>query len=251
MNGVFAAGRRAVETTSRTVLDARGCGLTELMVGSLAGAIMLAAALDVFNRLHARAYHQYRAVAHQQDIRIGLEVFEQEVRLATAGAVAVADAAELRFHANVGGQRTVTTAEGAPGQVILSVQDGSGWGGGKTVAVCDAAGCERHELARAGQRYQLTLTQPLNRTIASGASVEIVNLVRYYAARDAHGTTRLMRMIDGGANPLIADLEVVRLTYRDRQGHLAGAPAQVSRVVLELRTARQSRPIVREVSLRS
>lgn len=251
MTGERTACRRSAETPRPLLRDTRGICLTELMVSSLAGAIVLAAALDVFNLLHARTHDQYRAVAQQQDVRIGLEVFEQETRLAAAGAVLAAEIAEFEFQANIGGLRTVTTAAAAPGQAILSVQDGSGWGEGKTIEVCGAGECERHRLARAGQRYQLTLAQPLRKALPIGASVDIVNVVRYYAARDRQGAMKLMRIVDGGANALISDLEAVRFTYWDHHGHRAAAPAQVSRVVLHLNAQRRAHPIVREVSLRS
>lgn len=212
---------------------------------------MLAAALDAFNVVQTRAATQYRTLAHQQDLRLGLEVFEQEVRLAAADSIVTAAPDEFLFLANINAQRTATTSAVVPGQSVLAVQDGSGWGEGKTVSLCGRQACEVHRLSRAGQRSQLTLAEPVGLTLPSGASVEVRNRVVYYTKRDEKGALRLMRMVDGGANALIGELEDVRFSYRDERGRVASLPSLVRRVIVEIEPSHSAHRVVREVSLRS
>ncbi|MBI3356644.1 MAG: hypothetical protein HY038_07745 [Nitrospirae bacterium] len=231
--------------------DMRGVCLTELMVSLATGAIVLAVTLDTVNVVQTRAAQQHRALAQQQDLRLGLEVFEQEARLAVTDSIVTATPDEFLFLANVGAQRTVTTAAVGPGQSVLAVQDGSGWGEGKTVVLCGQQACEAHRLSRAGQRYQLALAEPVGLSLPSGASVEVRNRVVYYTKRAEKRTLRLMRMVDGGANVLIGELKDVRFSYRDERGGLTHLPSQVKRVVVEIESSHSAHRIVREVSLRS
>lgn len=231
--------------------ETRGVCLTELMVGLATGAIVLAAAFETFNIVQTRAVREHHAVAHQQDLRLGLEVFEQEVRLATGDSIVTMTPEELEFVANVNGQRTTTTGSVLPGQSVLAVEDGSGWGEGKTVLLCGLETCEAHQLSRAGQRYQLTLAEPVGLTLPPGASVEVKNRVVYYAKSDGEGPVRLMRMVDGGANALIGGLGKAHFSYRDEYGRPAFLPSQVKRVVIEIESDHASRRVIREVGLRS
>ena len=236
---------------TRLGFNSQGVCLTELMVSLTTGAIVLAAALETFNVLEAHAVRQHRTVANQQDLRLGLEVFEQEVRLAVADSVVTASPSEFLFLANVNAQRTTTTSVVMPGQAILAVQDGSGWGEGKTVTLCGQQACEAHRLSRAGQRHQLTLTEPVGLTLPAGASIEVINRVVYYTRRDEQGTLRLMRMVDGGASVLIGELEDARFSYWDERGRATQLPAQMKRVVVEIKPMYSARTVAREVSLRS
>lgn len=229
----------------------QGVCLIELMVSLATGAIVLAAALNTFNVVQTRAATQYRGLAHQQELRLGLEVFEQEVRLAMADSIVTAAPDEFLFLANVNAQRTATASDVVPGQSVLAVQDGSGWGEGKTVTVCGHQVCEVHRLSRAGQRYQLALAEPVESAFPAGASVEVRNRVVYYTKRDEKGALRLMRMVDGGANVLIGDLGNARFYYRDERGRATSLPSHVKRVVVEIELSGSVRRIVREVSLRS
>lgn len=212
---------------------------------------MLAAALDTLNVVQTHAAKQHRTLAHQQDVRLGLEVFEQEVRLAVADSIVTAAPDKFVFLANVSAQRTTTTSAVVPGQSVLAVQDGSGWGEGKTVTLCGQQACEVHRLSRAGQRYQLTLAEPVGLTLPAGASAEVSNRVLYYTKSDDKGALSLMRMVDGGANVLIGELKEAHFSYRDEGGHATHVPSQVKRVVVEIEPSRSARRVVREVSLRS
>ncbi|TKS58884.1 MAG: hypothetical protein EWM72_02536 [Nitrospira sp.] len=252
MSQMYVVGSHVRDLKNVSLLfNMRGVCLTELMVSLATGAIVLAAALDTFNVVQTRAAKQHRALAHQQDLRLGLEVFEQEARLAVADSIVTASPDTFLFLANVNAQRTTTTSAVVPGQSVLAVQDGSGWGEGKSVTLCGQQACEEHLLSRAGQRYQLVLAEPVGLSLPAGASVEVRNRVVYYTKRDEKGALRLMRMVDGGANVLIGELEDAHFSYRDERGYLTHLPSQVKRVVVEIEQTYSGRRVMREVSLRS
>jgi prepilin-type N-terminal cleavage/methylation domain-containing protein len=231
--------------------DQYGITLMELMISLAIGSAVLAAALNTFSIAQAHADRQYRAFTLQQDLRLGLEVFEQEARLARADSMITIDRDEFEFGANLGAHRTRTTAAIVPGQSVLAVQDGSGWGEGKTVMVCGPRACESHRLARAGQRSQLILAEPVGSSFAPGTSVEVHNRVVYYIKRDGDGTSKLMRMVDGGASVLIGGLDDLRFSYWDETGKRTNQLSQVKRIVLELKSNQPLHSMVREVSVRS
>jgi Tfp pilus assembly protein PilW len=235
----------------RMVCGACGVCLAELMISVTVGAIVLAAALNALNLVQTHVRTQQRDLTHQQDLRLGLEVFEQEVRLAVSDSITSATPNEFLFHANIGAYRTVTTRTAGSGQSVLAVEDGGGWGEGKVVIICGPQACETSRLSRSGQRYQLTLTEPLTMSFPAGASVEVSNRVAYYTKRDENGTMKLMRMVDGGANTLIGNLESLRFSYWDEQGHVTEHPSLVKRVVLEIKSNHRLHRMMREVSLRS
>lgn len=233
------------------VLDKRGLCLTEVMISLTAGVIVLAAALNALNVAQTHVSRQQNDLRHQQDLRLGLEVFEQEIRLAVPDSIISATPDEFLFHANVSGHRTVITGAALAGQSVLAVQNGNGWSEGKTVIICGQQDCEAHRLSRSGQRYQLTLIEPIALSFPAGASVEVSNRVGYYTKRDETGTAKLMRVVDGGANTLIGNLEDVRFSYWDEHGHVTQQPTLMKRVVLEIESTDHPHRMVREVSLRS
>jgi hypothetical protein len=213
--------------------------------------IVLAAELNALNIEQANVTKLKNDLRHQQDLRLGLEVFEQEVQLAVADSIVSATPDEFRFHANISAHRTVTTGAIVPGQSVMAVLDGSGWGEGKTVIICGHSACEAHRLSRSGQKNQLILTEPVTLSFPAGASVEVNNLVAYYTKRDENGTVKLMRMVDGGANILIGDLEDLHFSYWDEHGHITRQPSLVKRVVLEIESNHSLHRMMREVSFRS
>jgi len=235
----------------RILTESEGVCLSELMISLAIGAAVLATALSTLNIVQTHAGKQHRMLNHQQDLRVGLEVFEQEVRLATAETIVTAAPNEFLFHANLSDRRTVTTAGLLRGQSVLPVQDGSGWGEGKTVSVCGRHVCESHRLARAGQRYQLTLAEPLGAAFPEGASVQVNNRVKYYVNSNEDGTSNLMRMVDGGASVLIGELGDLQFSYWNDMGQGTTQPSHVKRVVLEIHSNQPLHRMVREVSIRS
>ncbi len=115
-------GRRSIGL----LFDKRGVCLTELMVSLTAGVIVLAAALNAFNVAQVHASKQQKNLRHQQDLRLGLEVFEQEARLAVAESIVSTTPDAFRFHANISDYRTITTGPVVPGRISYY---GAGWQG--------------------------------------------------------------------------------------------------------------------------
>lgn len=171
--------------------------------------------------------------------------------MASAAAITTAESERLEFSANIHALETTTTATIAPGQTVVPVWDGAGWGQGKSVRMCGASGCEVHRLARTGQRLQLTLSEPVSGLFPAGASVEVMNRVVYYTRADEAGRLQLMRMIDGGAGVLIGDLQAVRLSYWDDRGRPTAIMGGVARVVIAIEVMNARAQIVREVSVRT
>lgn len=241
---------RSAATMKTSLRSDRGVCLAEFMVSLTAGAIVLVAALQTFTMLHAQTIRQQRSLSHEQDVRVGMEVFEQEVRLAASDSIVTATDQELRFLANINDQRTTLTSAVMPGQSVVPVLDGSGWAKGKRVRMCSNQICESHSLLRDGQRQQLTLAEPVGAAFSAGASMEVTNQVTYYTKLDEQHVLSLMRMVDGGANVLVGGLDEVRLSYWDEEGRSTFTPA-IKRVVIEITSRSLPKKSVREVSLRS
>ncbi len=228
-----------------------GTSLVELMLAIVAGLVVLGATLQAFSYLQHRFTRQQREVARQQDLRLGLEVLEQELRLAGPGALTTVAQDQVEFSANLQGLSTTVTTVAAIGQTALSVEDGRGWGNQRSIAVCWAERCETLILARDGQRRLLTMTQPLARAIPSGAFVVQLNRVRYYSRPDGQGILRLLRQVDGGASVLVGDIKAARFSYWDENGRAVTEPTLVRRVVVEVVMPDQGIRTVREISLRT
>ena len=235
----------------KSLISPSGVCLSELMVALAIGTLVLAGSLEAFNLVQAQAVRQQRIMAAQQEMRVGLEVFEQEVRMASSSTIAVARSDRFEFSANIHGLRTVTTVPVAAGQTVLPVQNGSGWEAGKTVVLCGMSGCESHRLASPGQRSQLQLSGPVGGAYPAGASVEGRNRVTYYTRIDDRDRTQLMRQVDGGAGVLIGDLQAVRLSYWDEWGKAGAGIGRIIRVAVELLPVVGAPTVVREVTVRS
>lgn len=228
-----------------------GVCLSELMVALAIGTIVLAGSLEAFNLAQAQAVRQHRTMAMQQELRLGLEVLEQEARMASGSTILTALPERLEFAANIHALRTVTTGPVSLGQTVLPVQNGSGWEVGKTVILCGSNGCESHQLVRQGQRNQLLLDGPVRGAYPAGASVEVRNRVTYYVRMtEGHGV-QLMRQIDGGAAVLIDNLQSVRMSYWDERGLSAAGLGRITRIVVELLPVSGETAMVREVTVRS
>jgi Tfp pilus assembly protein PilV len=228
-----------------------GTSLIELMFAMAAGLLVLGATLQALSYFQQQFMRQQREAAQQQDLRLGLEVLEQELRLAASDSLTTAATDSVAFSANLQGLSTTVTATAAIGQMVLSVEDGRGWDDRKTIVACWAERCETLALARDGQRHLLTVTQALTGAIPSGASVSLLNSVRYYSRRDDQGVLRLLRQVDGGASVLIGDIREARFSYWDEMGQAATQPALVKLVVVEVKMSDQGIRAIREISLRT
>lgn len=228
-----------------------GASLAELMVAMTAGLVVLGATLQALSYFQQQFMRQQREVAQQQDLRLGLEVLEQELRLAGSGSLITAASDSVEFSANLQGLSTTITAAAAIGQTALSVEDGRGWDDRKTIVACWTGRCETLALARDGQRRLLTVTQPLTMMIPAGASVVLLNRVRYYSRRDDQGLLRLLRQVDGGASVLVGNIREARFSYWDANGQAATQPSLVRLVVVEVMMSDQGMRAAREISLRT
>lgn len=235
----------------RRLIQQSGMCLSELMVALAIGTLVLAGSLEAFNIVQAQAVRQQRTMTVQQEMRLGLEVFEQEVRMASSSTIAIARSDRFEFLANIHGLRTVTTGPVLSGQTVLPVQNGSGWGEGKTVVLCGPSGCEFLQLANQGQRSQLLLGGPVRGLYPAGASVEVRNRVTYYIRGEDGDHKELMRQIDGGAGVLIGNLQSVRLSFWDEWGGAVAEIGRITRVAVELLPTVGAPLVVREVTVRS
>ncbi|MCP9455977.1 MAG: hypothetical protein NNA18_07725 [Nitrospira sp.] len=223
--------------------------MTEFIIGMAIALVVCAASLELFALGHRAVEANTQRIAQQQDLRLGLEVFEQEMRLSAAETILAIREDAVEFLANIHGNWTNTTAAITPGQSVLPVVEGRGWERGKLVKLCKPLVCETHRLLNDGRRNQLILERAVETEFPAGSSVEMHNHVIYYTR--AGDSILLMRMVDGGAGVLVADLKAVRFSYWDRKGRRTNSPSQVARVVLEIEPSYSWRSEFRDVALRS
>jgi hypothetical protein len=226
------------------------------MIAMAAGMVVLSATLQTLTHFERRFSTQHSAIASQQDLRIGLRVMEDELRLAGTGAgptdaaVLKAEERDLVFLANLGGFATVLAEAASPGQMELAVANGSDWPKGKRIVICEGERCVENRLARDGLRKALSLTSPLAQAFSAGSAVSVSNQVRYYLGKDGRGKAVLMRQVDGGANPLIGDIAWVRLRYFDKGGSPTWDAAKLARVRVEVAAGGPGRAVTQEIGLR-
>lgn len=225
-----------------------GFSLIELLAAMAAGLVVLGAALQALVYFHREFIRQHEQIVQQQDVRLGLELFEQELRL--AGSLSIVGSDVVEFTANVSGLMTNVTALAAVGQTTLMVEDGRGWPEHKLVEVCWRDHCEHFTLARAGQRNLLTLVDPLSMPIPAGASVMVMNRLRYYSRPDDRGVMRWLRQIDGGASVIAGDITRFTLQFWDSQGRATVHPDAARLILVEIALPGRALAETREISLR-
>ncbi len=228
-----------------------GTSLMELIIAMAAGLIVLGATLQGMTYFQQFYSEQQKKVVRHQDLRLALDLLEQELRIAGSGSISIAAPEELQFLANIHGLVTAVTTTATVAQTTLSVEDGRGWGAGKTVLLCAAEACEILTLARDGQRSLLTVIAPLTQTVPVGASLSMVNRVRYYMRRDDQGIMQLMRMVDGGASVLASDIQHVRFSYWDEQGQVTTNLQQITRVVIDVLVRGETIRFVRDIGVQT
>lgn len=233
------------------LLDNSGASLLELLGALAAGLVVLGAMLHSLSFFQREFSRFEERVIQEQDYRLGMELLEQELHLAGSGSLIGIAADAVEFMANVHGYSTNLTALAAIGQTVLPVENGSGWPGRKILRVCWNDLCEQFTLAKTGQRNLLTLMEPVPRAIPAGASVTVMNRLRYYGRTDEHGSLRLLRQIDGGAGVLIGGIEAVRFSYLNELGRKTTRPELVRRIIVEIAFPRNSMKAIREISLRT
>lgn len=241
--------------TRRLLCDNRGVCLAEMLIALTAGAVVLAAAVQSLTHFERRLSAQQGAMGRHQDLRIGLSVIGDELRLADAGSsgtfLLTANQQEVAFLANLAGDPAILAEAAQPGQRELRVDGAADWTKGKRIVVCAEDDCAETRLARDGQRRSLSVSQPLDRAFPAGSKVWQASYLRYYLGKDREGRPALMRQVDGGANPLIGEISSLRFRYFNREGKPTGDLARVARVRLELGVGGERRLIVKEVGLRA
>ena len=231
--------------------DPRGFSLVEVVAAMAAGLVVVGAALQALVYFQREFVRQHEWMVQQQDARLGLELFEQELRLASPQSFSIVRPDIVEFTANVSGLATNMIGPAAAGQTTLSVDDGRGWPDNKPVNVCWNDQCQPFTLARAGQRNLLTLVEVVPRSIPAGALVMVMNRVRYYSRLDERGTLRWLRHIDGGASVLASPIAHFTLRYQDARGLPTTNPDAVQSVVVEIALPGRSMRDTRKVSLRT
>lgn len=236
--------------------DCGGFCLAEALIAMAAGVVVLSASIQAMHHFERRFGAQWSTIAHHQDLRIGLKVFEDELRLAgtdetsSGTAVLKAEAEELVFLANLAGLTTSVTQPVSPGQQQLAVGNGSDWRKGKRILICSQQYCEESRLAHDGQKTILSLIGPLAQAFPIGSTVIVTNQVRYYLGQDSRGKAALMRQVDGSASSLIGDVSRFGLQYLGRDGKPTQDHTRVARVRIELAVGDTRRIIKSEVGLR-
>lgn len=226
-----------------------GTSLLELMGAMVAGLVVLGATLQSLSYFQQEFVRQQYRITQQQDLRLGLEVLAQELRLAGLGSLSIILSDAVEFTANIHGLMTNVTSAALIGQMTLAVDDGRGWPDGKLVRICWSEQCECFTLARSGQQNLLTLVEPIAHPIPAGASVSVMNRIRYYSRADERGLLRLLRQVDGGASVLIGDIKGMALSYWNEQGSKTTQPELVRRILIEI--SLPHRVEKREISLRT
>ena len=228
-----------------------GTSLLELMGAMVAGLVVLGATLQSLSYFQQEFGRQQDRITQDQDLRLGLELLEQELRLGGYGSLSVILPDAVEFTANIHGLMTHVTRMPIIGQTTLAVDDGRGWPDRKLVQVCWNEQCQQYTLARNGQRNLLTLVEPIAHTIPAGASVSVLNRLRYYSRNDERGSLRLLRQSDGGASVLIGNIEGVTFSYWNEQGRRTTQQALVRRIVVEISLVHRAVRERREISFRT
>ena len=228
-----------------------GTSLLELMGAMVAGLVVLGATLQSLSYFQQEFGRQRDRITQDQDLRLGLELLEQELRLGGYGSLSVILPDTVEFTANIHGLMTHVTTMPIIGQTTLAVDDGRGWPDRKLVQVCWNEQCQQYTLARNGQRNLLTLVEPIAHAIPAGASVSVLNRLRYYSRNDERGSLRLLRQIDGGASVLIGNIEGLTFSYWNEQGRRTTQQALVRRIVVEISLVHRAVRERREISFRT
>jgi len=96
----------------------------------------------------------------------------------------------------------------------------------------------------------LGLSEPIGQAFPTGSLVYMSNQVRYYLGKDRHGSSSLMRQVDGGANSLIGEVAWLQLTYLGTDDKPTRDPARVARVRVDVAVGDSRRTMTSEVGLR-
>jgi len=238
-------------------MDCTGVTLIELLLALAISGIAISAAIHMFSAYGARFTSQHSTMVSNQELRIGLDVFSSEVRLAGAGLLGgespflTAERDEIEFFANLSGAMTTLTQVATMGQQELPVEAGAGWSKGKQVLLCTAAHCVWNRLAADGRKQALPLVTPIAEQLPVGSAVFLLNRVRYYVKRQADSTIRVMREVDGGASTLLVDVASFQLQYLSNEGRATNDAREVVRVRVTIEMDQKSSRLMRDIAIRT
>jgi prepilin-type N-terminal cleavage/methylation domain-containing protein len=237
-------------------IDCTGVSLIELLIALTISGVAISSAIHMFSAYGTRFTSQHSTMVSNQELRIGLDVFSSEVRLAAAGLLGgespflTAEREEIEFFANLSGVSTTLTQAAARGQLELPVEAGGGWSKGKQVLLCTAAHCAWNRLAADGRKQTLPLVTPVGEQLPLHSAVFLLNRVRYYVKRQDDGTIRLMREVDGGASTLLSDVESFQLQYLNKEGRATNDTREVVRVRVTIVMKQKSSRLTQDVAIR-
>src|SRR5512132_1978370 len=98
------------------VISESGTGLIELMGAMVTGLIILGATLHCLSYFRQDFVRLHQHLTQQQDVRLGLELLEQELHLAGDKPFTIVRPDTVEFSANINGLITHVTATATSGQ---------------------------------------------------------------------------------------------------------------------------------------
>src|SRR5436309_13723538 len=117
--------------------DCDGIYVAEAMIAMDAGVVGLSATIHTLKQFQQKLWAQHHAIAHHQDLRVGMGVMETELRVAGPAAAAIgtgllkAEPQEVEFLANLAGLFTTLSSPVSSSQDKQPVGGGSDWPTGK------------------------------------------------------------------------------------------------------------------------
>ena len=229
----------------------------ELLIALTVSSVGISAAVHMFAGYGLRLTSQHSTMTSNQELRIGLDVFSSEMRLAGAGLLGgespflTSEQDEIEFFANLSGATTTLTQAAAVGQQELPVEAGAGWAKGKHVLLCTAVHCIWNRLAADGRKQALLLATPTAEQLPTSSAVFLLNRVRYYLKQQEDGTRRVMREVDGGASTLLADVASFQLQYVNKEGRVTSDSREVVRVRVTVEMSQKNSKLTREIAIRT
>jgi hypothetical protein len=236
-------------TSLKSVRNRRGASLIELMVSALVFSLVAAGGMKFIVLQHQWAVRQEDTAEAQQQARAALDFMDRELGLIGFGLpegdlkILKADGQEVEFLTNLHAAVARLTEPAQDGLNRLSIRYENGpdeFKRGRTVSICSLDHCERHVLAEDGGVGSLELEQGVTRVFPPESTVRIINQVRYALKPVDAAQFKLIRTVDGGANPVAEGLAGLELVYLDREGRAATALADIRRIQIHL-TARMAR----------
>lgn len=233
-----------------------GMTLVELLVTLAVSMVILSASIQGLYLFQQKFLAQQRAMAQQQELRIGLQVMNAELRL-TGGSrskiglsLIKVEKTDVAFFANLDGTATTLRHPILGTTVALPVANGSGWKKGRQILICEATVCVKARLAANGVRGTLTIAAPLGRRFPAGSQVLELRYIRYYLGKNRQGHPSIMRQVGGGINSFISHVAHFEMKYFTPTGLPTINPRDVSRVTVEIAVGNSNKLLRSGVGLR-